>query len=145
MAVHERTGKHSLLIAPQAMTNSATVTANFDRNSVLGADYAEIIVNLASEINTNAVGPTISLLESDDTVVTNFATITADQTAVDITDAAQVVYSVDLRGRKRYLRLSVTTATATNDDVTVSAGVKATRLDIGPSGTTGVADVVVYV
>ncbi len=143
--LQERLGKHTLLIAPQAMTNSATVTANFDRNSVLGADYAEIVVSLASEINTNAIGPTISLLESDDTVVTNFATVTANQDDVDITAAAQVVYGVDLRARKRYLRLSVTTETTTNDNVTVSAEAVASRLKIGPSGTTGVADVVVYV
>lgn len=140
--LRERDRTDSLLIAPQAMTNTATVTANLD---CLGADYATIVIALASEINTNAVGPTLSLLASDDTVVTNFATVTADRTAEDITAAKQVTYGVDLRGQKRYLRLSVTTATATNDNVTVSAIASLSRKDIGPSGTTGAGDVVVYV
>ena len=108
----------TVLISPQAMTNSATVTANLDTQ---GAAHATIRIAFAAEVNTNAIGPTISLLESDDTVVTNFATVTADRTAEDITAAKVVQYDVDLRGRKRYLRLSVTTETTTNDNVTLSA------------------------
>src|SRR6185295_7711486 len=107
----------SLMLAPASQTNSATRTANLD---CLGADYAQIIISLASAINTNAIGPTISLLESDDTVVTNFATIVANRTAEAITTAKPAVYGVDLRARKRYLRLAVTTETTTNDNVTMS-------------------------
>mgnify|MGYP003631744712 CR=1 FL=1 len=135
-------GKRTLLLAPQAMTNSATVTANVDCDR---ADYATIEIALASEINTNAVGPTISLLQSDDTVVTNFATVTADRSSEAFVTAKTVVYQVDLRGKKRYLRLSVTTATATNDDVTVSAVANLTRNRESPLGTTGQGDAVVIV
>ena len=137
MPLQPRLDADSVVIAPQAMTNSATVTANLD---TLGASYATIRVALASEINTNAAGPTLSLLESDDTVVTNFATITANRTAEDITDAASVSYGVDLRGRKRYLRLSVTTATTTNDNVTLSA-----VGTLGRQHESGGSDVTVYV
>jgi len=133
----QRSDASSIVIAPQAMTNSATVTANFD---TLGASYATVRVALASEINTNAIGPTISLLESDDTVVTNFATVTADRADEDITDAASIDYGVDLRGRKRYLRLSVTTETTTNDNVTVSAIGTLSRQHVAGGG-----DVTVYV
>ena len=146
--LRERMGKDSLLVAPQAMTNSATVTANLDTRTGPGgskADYATIRIALASEINTNAIGPTLSVLESDDTVVTNFATVTADRTAEDITSAKEVTYGVDLRGRKRYLRLSVTTETTTNDNVTVSAVATLNRLGQGPQGTTDAGDVVVLV
>src|SRR5688500_18147510 len=106
-----------LLLAPAAQTSAATRTANLDTQ---GGGYAQIRVHFASEINTSAVGPTISLLESDDTAVTNFATFNSDlhRTAEDITAAKELVYKLDLPGRKRYLRLSVTTATATNDDFT---------------------------
>lgn len=142
MPIHDRNVQDSLVIAPQAMTNSATVTANLD---CAGADYATIRIALASEINTNAVGPTLSLLSSDDTVVTNFATIVADRTAEDITAAKEVTYGVDLRGKKRYLRMSISTATATNDDVTVAAIGTLSRMDEQPSGTTSAGDVVVYV
>ena len=127
-----------LILAPQAMTNSATVTANYDTSSASGS-YATIRITLASEINTNAVGPTISVLESDDTVVTNFATITADRATEDITNAKFVTYHVDLRGRKRYLRLSVSTDTTTNDDVTVSAVGTISHMRSGPASTTDMA------
>ena len=141
MPIHDRLVTDSLLIAPQAMTNSATVTANLDCQ---GASYATIRVALASEINTNAVGPTLSLLASDDTVATNFATITANRTAEDITAAKEVTYGVDLRGKKRYLRLSVTTATATNDNVTLAAIATLSREEQMPAGTSSAGDVVVY-
>lgn len=125
---------HSQLVAARAVTNNATVTANLDTN---GADYATIIVNISSEANTNAVGPTISLLESDDTTASNFATVTADITG-DAVSAKPIVYGVDLRGRKRYLRISVSSATATNDHFTASADAILSRLKQAPAGTTGI-------
>jgi hypothetical protein len=137
----ERQVTDSLLIAPQAMTNSATVTANID---TLGSSYATIRVALASEINTNAVGPTLSLLQSDDTVASNFATVVANRTAEDITTAKEVTYGIDLRGKKRYLRLSVTTATTTNDNVTLASITTLSELEQRPNGTTDAGDVVVY-
>jgi hypothetical protein len=137
----ERQVTDSLLIAPQAMTNSATVTANID---TIGSSYATIRVALASEINTNAVGPTLSLLQSDDTVASNFATVVANRTAEDITTAKEITYGIDLRGKKRYLRLSVTTATTTNDNVTLAAITTLSELEQRPNGTTDAGDVVVY-
>jgi hypothetical protein len=125
---------HSQLVASRAVTNNATVTANLDTN---GADYATIIVNISSELNTNAVGPTIQLLESDDTTASNFATVTANITG-DAVAAKPIVYGVDLRGRKRYLRLSISSATATNDHFTASAEAILSRVKVAPAGTTGV-------
>ena len=145
--IHEQATRGTLLLAPQTMTNSATVTANFDTiDATYGAgNYATIRIHLASEINTNAVGPTISVLESDDTVATNFATITADRDTEAFVTAKSVVYFVDLRGRKRYLRLSVSTDTTTNDNVTVAAEGILSRNVQAPTSTTGVADAVVIV
>jgi len=135
-----QSGLTSVLLAPQAMTNSATVTANLDTR---GADYAEITVNLSAEVNTNAIGPTLSLLESDDTVVTNFATVVADVTAKDITAATFHQWHVDSRqARKRYLRLSVSTETTTNDDVTVGATAQLYRQDEGLAQSTNLVVVV---
>lgn len=121
-----------LLLAPASQTNSATRTANLD---TAGAGYATIRMAFASEINTNAIGPALVLRESDDTVVTNFATFNSDfsRTAEDITAAKQVVFKVDLRGRKRYLRLSVTTETTTNDNVTMGAIATLSRKAIEPA------------
>lgn len=121
-----------LLLAPASQTNSATRTANLDCR---GAAYATIRMHFASEINTNAIGPAIVLRESDDTVATNFATFNADfsRTAEDITAAKQIVFRTDLRARKRYLRLSVTTETTTNDNVTMGASATLSRKAIEPA------------
>lgn len=114
-----------LILAPQAVSNGATVTANIDTQGLGGrldakAEHVTLIVNTAAEVNTNGVSPTVSLKESDDTVVTNFATITADINP-DCTAAGSIRYEVPLNGRKRYLRLSIGVPTATNDNQTVSA------------------------
>jgi len=121
-----------LLLASASQTNSTTRTANLD---CAGASYAEIVMNFASAINTNAVGPTISLLESDDTVATNFATFNSDfeATALSIANAKVRSYQLDLRKRKRYLQLKVTTATATNDNVTMGAHAFLSRKAIEPA------------
>lgn len=142
--IHSQNGIDTQLIDPVAMTNSATQTANLDCQN---ASYATIRIGFSAELNTNAVGPTISLLESDDTVVTNFATFNAnfERSAEDLTAAKEVRYEVDLRGRKRYLRLSVSTATATNDDVTVCAFGTLTRNKTDPGSTTDMGDDVVVI
>lgn len=121
-----------VLLSSASQTNSATRTANLDCR---GAAYATIRMNFASELNTNGVGPTIQLSESDDTTVTNFATFNADfnRAAEDMTNAKQIVYKLDLRARKRYLRLSVTTPTATNDNVTMGASASLSRKAIEPA------------
>lgn len=121
------------LLKATSMTNSATQTANW---TVAQNGWATIRLGFAIELNTNGVGPTISLLESDDTVVSNFATITADRSAEDLTAAKIVRYEIDCRKRKKVLRLSVTTATATNDNVTFVAMGTLSRMADQPSSTT---------
>ncbi len=139
--LQQRLVNDSLLISPRSQTNSATTTANLDTR---GANYATIRVAFASELNTNAVGPTLVLSESDDTVVTNFTAIST-RTSEDLTAAREVHYGVDLRGRKRYLRLAVTTATATNDNITFAAIATLHDLENAPNGTTSVADAAVFI
>lgn len=139
--IRERLVNDSLLIAPKAQTSSATTTANLDTK---GASYATIRVAFASELNTNAVGPTLVLSHSDDTVVTNFATLET-VSAVDLLAAENVHLGVDLRGKKRYLRLAVTTATATNDNITFAAMASLSKLENSPNGTTSVAGITRFV
>lgn len=131
MTIIAQRGEEQILLAPALMTNGATRTANFD---TIGADYATIRVALSSEAASAGEPPTISILSSDDTVVTNFATIIADRVE-DISAAAKLVtYHVDQRAGNRFLRLSVTTAaTDTNDDVTVSVTGTLTRMEIEPA------------
>lgn len=111
----------TLLLSPQTVTAAATAAANLDTK---GAAYATIRVglsNIAQATIASADGVTVSLLHSDDTNATTFATIVANRTGIKF--GREVRYEVDLKGLKRYLRLAVTPGTsgATNDHVTACA------------------------
>jgi len=143
MGINAQRGTDAILIAPSTNLDTAEKTANVDTR---GANYASIRVMFASEINTNNTGPTISVLSSDDTVVTNFATITADRSTEDLTAARVVTYHVDKRNSpKRYIRLVVTPATTTNDDLAFCALSTLTRQGEAPSAASGMADAAVIV
>ncbi len=118
MTIEAQKGIDTVLFASQTVTDGATITANLD---TAGADWASIRVNIGAEETGSATATVLSLLESDDTVVTNFATITADL-APDAETAHEVRYEVDCRGaRKRYLRLSWTAGTETGSNQLISA------------------------
>ena len=139
--IQAQRGKHALLITP--VSGTADATANLD---TIDADYATIDVALNAELTTDAVVPTLSLLESDDTVVTNFATIVADVTGDDVTAARLHTYHVDMRGRKRYLRLAVTYGTVVTDDAfIVSANSSLTRQVEAPGATGDMSDLATIV
>ena len=108
---------YSQLIGPKDAATAA-VTANLDCQE---ANYATVLVSLGAELNTNATNVAIQLSESDDTVVTNFATFDSDfQRTVDNTGNAVAVNHVHMEGRKRYLRVTVTPDTTTNGPVEIS-------------------------
>lgn len=132
--IHAQNGQDRLLIAPRTVTAAQTATANFDTR---GGDYATIRIGFAAEIDTSAIGPTISLSSSDDTEVTNFVTVVANRTAEDLVAARELVYHVDTRSAKRYLRLAITAETHTTHDVlSVCAIGTLTRLGVGAGSTT---------
>lgn len=108
----------SKLLSPVTAATTAR-TANLDCQ---GSNYATIYVTLGAELNTNSTNVAIQLSESDDTVVTNFATFDADfNRTVNNTAGVVAVNNVDLEGRKRYIRLTVTPDTTTNGAVISSA------------------------
>lgn len=111
-------GTDSVLLAPITAATTAR-TANLDCS---GATAARITVALSAEANTNSTNVVIQLSESDDTVVTNFATFNASfNRTVDNTAATVATNVLDLEGRKRYIRLAVTPDTTTNGAVISSA------------------------
>ena len=115
----------SIVLAPVTAATTQR-TANID---VTGAHYATINIILGAEANTNSTNVAVRLLESDDTVVTNFATFNASYNrTLDNTAGMIAVYNVDLKGRKDLLRLELTPDTTTNGAVLSCASV---ALDLG--------------
>lgn len=132
----------------ESKTNGATTTANFD---TLGFDHAivSVVTGTANVVSNNP--SVLKISESDDTVVTNFADITAlvgdgsggwtipnANTSVD----NAVLFNVGLIGRKRYLKVTVSPTTTQ----LITATAHLTRGDEAPSTTneqsTGVLAVV---
>lgn len=111
-------GKVVRLFGPVSMTDSATQSANVDMR---GWDHAIVTVGLSDPngTGTNTNGATISILHDDTTVVTNFATVTANRT-VGGTIANVNVYAIDWKGKERYLRVTCSTGTnGTHDNQVV--------------------------
>jgi len=127
--------KASAVFKAQLITDAATAAASIDTLNL--GKSAMIIVNLSDEQAATSAAPTLSLLESDDTVVTNHVTITANLTP-DIETGHLVIYHIDLRGRKRYLRATLT-AGASGADVTAS-GVFLAFPDSSPESTTDMVE-----
>lgn len=114
----QQSAVRSVLLAPVTAATTAR-TANLDTQ---GADYATIEIILGAEANTNSTNVVVQLSESDTTVATTFATFNSSfNRTLDNTAAIVAAYHVDLKGRKRYLRLTVTPDTTTNGAVISSA------------------------
>lgn len=133
--VENQVQKDIVLLFPQSVTNGATATANLDCK---GHDYVTIRVPLGTQ-NTNGETPkTLALTESDDTVVTNFVAITGGNADAHGGIKEKVVrFDVDLRKRKRFLKLTVVPETNdTNDSLIVAAVASFNRSKEYPANTT---------
>ncbi len=106
----------SVAIFSASTTNAATASGNVDCR---GYDYAVIeLIESASNAATNNCS-VLKVSESNDTVVTNFANVSGLVGDTDftipnsVTTGVQVVAQmrVDLRARKRYLKLSASPVT----------------------------------
>ena len=108
-------GTDSVLFTPTAAATTAR-TASLD---CAGANYATIRVMLGVEVNTNSTNVGITLAEGDDTNTYTTFNAAANRT-VDNTAATIATTHIDLEGRKRYLKITVTPDTTTNGAVTVA-------------------------
>ena len=148
--IHPQNGVDTVLMLPlAAAAATAARTASWDTVQVDGsAKYAEIRIVISTEVTTDNTGPTISLLESDDTVVTNHATFDSNFELADtgVVAGKEIRYLVDLKGRKRYLRLTVTPETvATDDQIQFCAIGTLHRTGVYPGSTTDMGDDVVVI
>ena len=136
---HMQSVKRSVMLAPITAATTQR-TANLD---CAGADYATITIILGAEANTNSTNVAVRLLESDSTTATTFATFNSSfNRTLDNASAIVAAYNVDLRARKRYLRIEVTPDTTTNGAV-LSAVVGNLNLEVENSANSSNADVVV--
>lgn len=96
-------------------TNGATASQYVDRK---GFDFAVITLAEGTSNDTTNNPSVLKLTESDDTVATNFAAISGATGDSDFTIPASVTsgiqghqFRLDLRPRKRYIKLSVSPVT----------------------------------
>lgn len=128
---------YSVVLAPVTAATSAR-SASFDTR---GADYATLLITLGAELNTNSTNVTLQLAEGDTT--SSFATFNSNfNRVIDNTAGVVAAYHVDLKGRKRYLRVTVTPDTTTNGPV-ISSVVGALDLEFKNAAVSNNADVVV--
>lgn len=107
MTVQSQKGEDTILWNWTQITDGATQTANIDCGS---AAYATVRIFFGPEQGGGATATVLSLLVSEDTVVTNFTTVTANL-APDCQTTHMVRYEVDCKARGRFLRLSFTAST----------------------------------
>lgn len=107
--------KTDVVITPASYTNGATASGNVD---TMGADFVTIDVFMSTSNDVTNNPSVLKISESDDTVVTNFADVTGlvGDTSFTIPNSVTagdwaVKFNIDTRGRKRYLKLSVTPLT----------------------------------
>lgn len=108
----------TLLLAPTTAATSAR-SAAFDTR---GGKYASIELVLGAKLNTNSTNTTLQLAESDSSA-TGYTTFNAsfNVTQDATTNGAVGIYHVDLKGRKRYIRVTLTPDTTTNGPLITSA------------------------
>jgi hypothetical protein len=144
--IHAQNAKKVLPIFQSSTTAAGTASGNID---TLGYDYLSLDVLLPTADVVSNKPTVLKLSESDDTVVTNFASVSGFVGGTDftipnaITAATSITQpyatlNVDLKGRKRYLKISVSPATTQ----VVNAVGQLTRAEQTPS-TSSQATVVV--
>jgi len=120
--MNELTLSSSVVQPPASVASTATTTMTFD---TLGFDFALVNVLLGTFTTTDPTLTTLKFTESDDTVLTNFAAITAltGGTAGNTSSnfvipiaavtglGGAIQFQIDLRKRKRYLKLNATPGT----------------------------------
>jgi hypothetical protein len=114
MQAHVRT----VLLAPVTAATSAR-SAAFDTR---GGKYAAIEILLGASVNTNSTNLTVQLAESDNST-TGFVTFNSSFNATQnpTTNGNVGILFVDLKARRRYLRLTLSPDTTTNGTLITGA------------------------
>ncbi len=100
--IHAQMSKVVSLLTPQSVGTSATVSATV---SCVGFNYAEIILHLATQTASN-VDTTMTISESDGTTYATSADFTMTTAAPDTTNAQVYAWYLDLKKRKKNLKIA---------------------------------------
>lgn len=102
--IHAQDTKVVSLITPQSVATNATATATA---SVVGFDYAEVTLHLATQTagNTDTL---VQLSEGDGTTYATATDLAMTTVAPDTSNAQVYKWFVDLKARKKNLKISYT-------------------------------------
>jgi len=106
--IHAQDTKFVSLITPQSVATNATATGTV---SCQGFDYAEVFIHLATQTASN-VDVTLTLTESDGTTYTTATDLALTTVAPDTSNAQCYKWLLDMRGRKKNLKITYTAAGA---------------------------------
>jgi hypothetical protein len=138
--------KTTVLLAPQTLTHGSTTTANFDLLDVKGE--AEIMVSFGALAGAGTAPSSIVISEADTTDVSNFTEISTSfstgAAAVGANESVRFIVNRANGGRKRYLRLAITTPSgSTNSNILASAVGRVVQQGEDPASTSEYGSTVV--
>jgi hypothetical protein len=102
--IHSQNTKIVSLITPQSVATNATATATV---ACVGFDYAEVTLHLATQTAAN-VDTTMTVTEGDGTSYATHADLSMTTVAPDTSSAQVYKWYLDLRKRKKNLKITYT-------------------------------------
>ncbi len=124
--IHAQNTKVVSLITPQSVATNATATATV---SCVGFRYAEVVLHLATQTASN-VDTTMTLTEGDSSTFVTNADLTMTTAAPDTSSAQVYKWFLDLRKRKKNLKITYTSVGAAR---VASAFVTLSRAEQAPT------------
>jgi hypothetical protein len=125
-------GRVVQLVTSAKITDGATASGYMD---TIGFRYATVIVNLSAREGTDAAASTVSIQQGDTTSAYVTNGLQANQTDGNAAARNHVIH-VDLKGKKRYIKVALTAGTSTGSDLTVGAVAILSKAEQMPVSTT---------
>lgn len=117
-----------------SVTNTAATTPRTALIDTLNASSCKLIVATSASTNTNATNITVAVTTgSNSTSTTGYTSVGSSASAQG---AVARVIDIDMRGKDRYLYVTVTPGTTTNDPVSVSSIVGIMEVGVAPDNST---------
>jgi hypothetical protein len=128
--IHAQNTKVVSLITPQSVATNATATATV---SCVGFDYAEVTLHLATQTAAN-VDTTMTVTEGDSSTFATHADLAMTTVAPDTSSAQVYKWFLDLRKRKKNLKITYPPVGAAR---VAAADVRLSRAEQAPTTAAG--------